>query len=280
MKKSGQALALLAGAGLAAAATVMLWGDGGSGRLDGGTPAIVAAPEAQAPLEVPPAPAAAALPEVPALPELPELPRQADFGTQAAAAEVRRVADWALSSGDTERRPFVIVDKRRARLYVFESGGQLRGASPVLLGSARGDDTVPGIGDRPLEQVRPHERTTPAGRFQGEIGRNLRGEDVLWVDYDAAVSMHRVLTTDPAERRLQRLASPGVRDNRISYGCINVPTAFFEQVLMPVSRAGAAPVVYVLPEVRPLREVFLKLPPASAPALAQVAHGGGARHQP
>lgn len=193
---------------------------------------------------------------------------QADFGTRHAAADVRRVADWALDSGDAGQRPFVIVDKRRARLYVFEPGGRLRGDAPVLLGLARGDDTVPGIGDKPLSQVKPQERTTPAGRFQGEIGHNLRGEDVLWVDYDAAVSMHRVLTTNPAERRLQRLASAGVADNRISYGCINVPTAFFETVLMPVSRVGAAPVVYVLPETRPLREVFLNMPPAT-PALAQ-----------
>lgn len=199
---------------------------------------------------------------------------RADFGTQTPSADTRRVADWVLGSGDAEARPFLILDKRRARLYVFEPGGRLRGASPVLLGLARSDDTVPGIGERPLAQVLPRERTTPAGRFQGEIGRNLRGEDVLWVDYEAAVSMHRVLTTNPAERRLQRLSSPTVADNRISYGCINVPVPFFEQVLMPVSRAGAAPVVYVLPEVRPLREVFLRMPgtgPKRGTALARAA---------
>jgi hypothetical protein len=127
----------------------------------------------------------------------------------------------------------------------------------------------------PLVLVRPLAPTTPAGRFQGEIGRNMRGEDVLWVDYEAAVSMHRVITTNPEERRLQRLASPQVSDNRISYGCINVPVAFFERVLMPASRAGAAPVVYVLPEVRPLREVFLRLPAARTTALAQATNGSG-----
>jgi hypothetical protein len=197
---------------------------------------------------------------------------RADFGTQTPSADARRVADWVLASDDAAARPFLILDKRQARLYVFEAGGRLRGASPVLLGLARGDDTVPGIGERPLAQVLPQERTTPAGRFQSEIGRNLRAEDVLWVDYDAAVSMHRVLTTNPAERRLQRLASPSVADNRISYGCINVPVSFFEQVLMPVSRAGAAPVVYVLPEVRPLREVFLRMP-GRATTLAQATAG-------
>lgn len=259
MDKRRHGWALLAGAALAAAACVGLPGDFAP---------RVQRPAPQAGGHASPALAPAQLPAQAAW----TLPR-ADFGTRAAPEDVRQVAHWALDAGDALQRPVLIVDKRRARLYVFEPGGRLRGAAPVLLGLARGDDTVPGIGERPLELVKPHERTTPAGRFQGEIGRNLRGEDVIWVDYDAAVSMHRVLTTNPAERRLQRLASPGVADNRISYGCINVPGAFFDEVLMPVTKAGAAPVVYVLPEVRPLREAFLNFPPA-APALAQVSSPG------
>jgi hypothetical protein len=62
----------------------------------------------------------------------------------------------------------------------------------VLLGLARGDVSVPGIGERKISDINPHERTTPAGRFISEPGRNLSGEDIVWVDYDAAVSMHRV----------------------------------------------------------------------------------------
>lgn len=57
----------------------------------------------------------------------------------------------------------------------------------------------------------PHERTTPAGRFLAEAGRNADGDDIFWVDYDVAVSMHRVRAHVPAERRLQRLASPTSR---------------------------------------------------------------------
>ena len=56
------------------------------------------------------------------------------------------------------------------------------------------------------------------------------------------------------ERRRQRLASETAADNRISYGCINVPVNFYEQVLLPAARAGA--VIYVLPEVRRLSDVF------------------------
>ena len=177
-----------------------------------------------------------------------------DFGRQPASAEAREVAAWALASHDAGRRHLVIVDKKQARVLVLSPTGRLLGAAPALLGLAQGDDSVPGIGERPLRTIRPHERTTPAGRFVPEPGTNLGGEDIVWVDYSAAVSMHRVRALVKAERRLQRLASPTPADNRISYGCINLPVRFYEQVLVPAVRASA--VVYVLPEVRPLAEVF------------------------
>lgn len=185
-----------------------------------------------------------------------------DFAGVVASAEVQQLARWALGSGDAAGRHLVLVDKRRAHIYVLDVQGRLLGHAPVLLGLARGDDTVPGIGERPLSEVRPEERTTPAGRFMPEPGRNMEGEDVVWVDYDAAVSMHRVRARVKSERRLERLASPTPADNRISYGCINLPATFYEQVLMPAVRAHA--VVYVLPEVRPLADVFPGLRPTGA----------------
>lgn len=196
-------------------------------------------------------------------PAPPPLQRQLQLGAEPASADVQQVAQWVVGSADNGERPFVIVDKRGAKVFVFEPGGRLRGASPVLLGYAAGDHTVAGIGQRPIEQVRPEERTTPAGRFMGERGLNALREDVLWVDYDAAVSMHKVRLTNPKERRAERLASATPADNRISYGCINLPPAFFDEVLWPTVR-HAKPVIYVLPEVKPLAEVF----PGVAQALA------------
>ena len=67
--------------------------------------------------------------------------------------------------------------------------------------------------------------------------------------------MHPVITTNPVERRLQRLVSPSPLDNRISYGCINVPATFYTSVVLP-SFAGKNGIVYVLPETRPARQVF------------------------
>ncbi len=196
-------------------------------------------------------------------------PAAAETGTPPLSAEAARVARWALAASDARGQPFAIIDKPRARLYVFDGRGRLQGDAPVLLGLARGDDTVPGIGDRPLAQVRPFERTTPAGRFVAEHGTNARGEHVVWIDYESAVSMHPVLTTNPKERRLERLATPAVSDNRISYGCVNVPTEFFAKVVLPTLKAEH-PVVYVLPDRKPLDQVFsgLARPPATRQALA------------
>lgn len=197
---------------------------------------------------------------------LPAIPRKVDFGEAQASEDARQLAQWVVSSADNGMRPFVILDKKQARIFVFDPEGALAGASAVLLGYAKGDDTVVGIGRKTLEEVRPHERTTPAGRFVATPGRNALPEDVVWVDYEAAVSMHRVRLTHPEERRLERLASNKVKDRRISYGCINLPPAFFEDVLWPRFRQQGG-LVYVMPEVKPLSAVFPAL--AAAPGAAR-----------
>jgi hypothetical protein len=182
-------------------------------------------------------------------------PKRADFEGEHKSRDVKRMADWVVDSGDNRGLPFVIVDKIDAKVFVFDGDGRLRGTAPVLLGLARGDDSIPGIGDRQLSDIRPEERTTPAGRFVAMLGYNFDKKDVLWVDYDNAISLHRVVTNQPTERRLQRLATPTPLDNRISYGCINVPAKFYNNVVSPAF-TGTNGIVYVLPETRLKSEIF------------------------
>ena len=190
--------------------------------------------------------------------------RFAHFGRERVSSDARAIADWVVDSADNHGLPFIIVDKAKAKVLVFDADGVLRGASPALLGAAKGDDSVPGIGERPIADIRPEERTTPAGRFVAEMGHNAKGEDILWVDYDDAVSMHRVRPTNPAERRLQRLASATPADNRISYGCINLPAAFYDTVVKPAFEPRNG-IVYVLPETRSAQALFGAYPvPRSA----------------
>lgn len=164
-------------------------------------------------------------------------------------------ADWVIQSDDHQGLPFVIVDKVGARVLAFDSEGRLVDTAPVLLGAAQGDDSPPGIGDRALSAIGPEDRITPAGRFVAAPGRNLKGKAILWVDYAAALSLHPVIEGKPTDRRLERLATPTTADNRISYGCINVPVSFFEKTVAPLFTAGAG-IVYILPERRSIAEVF------------------------
>lgn len=169
-------------------------------------------------------------------------------GAKATVAWVRSQRQWA-------GQPFIVLDKRAAHAWVFDATSSLAGSSPVLLGSASGDDSFPGIGEKPIASILPHERTTPAGRFQLEPGKNAKGESIYWVDYDAAVSLHRVRSANASEKRLDRLATRDPGDNRISYGCINVPEGFYTNVIDRLFAPGKGS-IYILPETRPLSSLL------------------------
>ncbi|MFC5500269.1 hypothetical protein ACFPOE_22190 [Caenimonas terrae] len=201
------------------------------------------------------------------------VPRRADFGHERPGPDVRHIADWALDSGDNAGLPFVVVDKVHARVFVFAGNGRLLGASPVLVGLTPGDDAVPGIGARQLSTIQPAERTTPAGRFAAALNKSLAGEEILWVDYDSGVALHRVIATVPKERRLQRLQSALPQEHRITFGCINVPVKFFDKVVSPAF-TGTSGIVYVLPETRPVRDVFGSYDVGPGPGPAAGRQGG------
>jgi hypothetical protein len=119
----------------------------------------------------------------------------------------------------------------------------------VLLGLAKGDHSLPGIGKMPMSLIPPSERTTPAGRFVTQMGLDPKGEQTLWLDYEDALSMHAVVKGTAKDRRAERLASPSPLDNRISFGCINVPAPFFHNVIA-TKFSDAAGIVYILPETK------------------------------
>jgi len=168
----------------------------------------------------------------------------------------RQLVRWATATADHDGLPFAVIDKPHARIHVFSASGQWLGSSPVLLGAALGDRSAPGIGNKPLSQIRADERTTPAGRFVTEPGRNLKGDDIVWIDYESAVSLHRVRSVSAAERRHQRLASQGAGDKRISYGCVNAPEAFYNEFIAPLF-GQARGVIYVLPDTESFATFFV-----------------------
>ncbi|MGH6638082.1 MAG: hypothetical protein ACREBY_05680 [Polaromonas sp.] len=178
-----------------------------------------------------------------------------DLALESASADARHALRWVMDTWDNQGLPFVIVDKKSARIFVFEATGQLRGASPALLGLTPGDHSVPDMEQRQVASLRADERTTPAGRFVSEPGHNLRGEAIVWIDYAAKLAIHRLRPAPPEERRAERLASATPDDNRISIGCVVVPVSFYETVVGPALGKSYG-VVYVLPETQPVQRML------------------------
>lgn len=170
-----------------------------------------------------------------------------EFNGQSASPDAYAAASWVLKVGDHQGRPFAIVDKRDARVYVFDQDGHLLGAAAALLGLTPGDRAPDDMAGRAPVSLTVAERTTPAGRFESQPGHNDKGEAIVWVDYEASLAIHRLRPAAGAERRAARLASVTPDDNRISLGCIVVPVAFYENVVAP-SLGQRRGVVYVLPE--------------------------------
>ena len=98
-------------------------------------------------------------------------------------------------------------------------------------------------------------KSTPAGRFTPEPGPNLEGEAIVWVDYDAAVAIHRLRPTPWQAQRARRMASGTADDNRVTLGCIVVNEAFYDGVVAPLL-GHQRRVVYVLPETREWTKLF------------------------
>lgn len=234
-----------------------------------------------APAQPSPPPLVAAPVVVPTLPALLPPPIPLEFsGIQTAApvpapldrllsasTEVQAVVQWVGSSHDNAGLPFLVVDKVNARVYAFNASAQLKATAPILLGMGRGDVMlVPN--DAPMSAIPPAKRITPAGRYRSWLLKDSHGKQVLSIDYDAAISMHVVVPGTPAEKRAARLASATADDNRVSFGCINVPPAFFTEVVSP-DFTPAKGIVYILPETRPAAQLFGFAPPATAPSDAQ-----------
>ena len=188
--------------------------------------------------------------------------------SQSAAAT--RVADWIAASGDNGSLPYIIIDKPNASLFLFDATGKARGQAPVLIGVALGDDATPGVGSKNLAEIGPAEKTTPAGRFLAKYGVAAGNQKVLWVDYANSVALHGIPAgASKKERRRQRMQSPTSDDNRITFGCINVPDAFYARSVRPLfQRKGGY--VYILPDTKPIEAVFPDL-------LVQAVASGGTR---
>lgn len=170
-----------------------------------------------------------------------------------------RVMTWVGGAGDNHGLPWAVIDKTQATMFLFDGKGKQVAAAPVLIGIAPGDEASPGVGSKKLADLGPAEKTTPAGRYLAKFGLPVAGERVLWVDYATSVAIHPIPTDAGArEKRRERMLSPDPADNRITFGCINVPKAVYARQIQPLFRRKGG-YVYILPDTKPVEAVFPRL---------------------
>ena len=171
-----------------------------------------------------------------------------------APPDVKAVVKWVMDSRDNRGAPFVTVDKPTAQAFAFNGAGQLVAVAPVLMGMGKGDYMlVPNAA--PMSAIPPSKRITPAGRWWSRLAPDASGKVVLVIDHAAALSLHPIVRGQPYEKRAHRISTATPDDNRISFGCINAPVAFFSGVVAHLfdNKMG---VVYILPETRSAAQHF------------------------
>jgi hypothetical protein len=158
-----------------------------------------------------------------------------------------QLLEWMARTGNNQDRPYVVVDKRQAQVWVFDAQHRGLASSTALLGLTPGDHEVADIRRRNVATLSREARITPAGRFATEPGVNLQGEDVVWLDYAAGLAMHRLRPGLAHAARLRLLAAQVASAQRVSMGCVVLPVAFYEKVIRPLLGRQTG-WVYVLPE--------------------------------
>lgn len=176
-------------------------------------------------------------------------------------SDVAAIRDEILKTHDAHGLPFLILEKERARLHVFDALGVLLGSSPILLGPPLEEVASGPFMARRIPATTVDAQVAPTGRFLAEQGVNLQGEDVVWIDFAAGLAMERLSGSAEAEKRRPRANGPKARGSRIACSCVNVPAGFYDRVVKPSMGLGKA-VVYLLPEKAPLA-IFQGAPPGS-----------------
>jgi hypothetical protein len=164
----------------------------------------------------------------------------------------------AVGQGD---RTFVMVDKARGKIILFESGQPVF-AGPALTGESNADQMPKTeLGEKFDTLNAPNTKITPAGRytvqrgFDPEVGgplfdiHEIRGKD--W-----GIAIHQLYLGIPSEHRDARILSPSEEDKHITFGCINVQTTTLHLLMHELPVKGPIP-LYILPEDASQTAAFL-----------------------
>ena len=180
--------------------------------------------------------------------------KQVNNGATEVTPTVASIANHALNTGNGSA--FMVIDKPNATLYAYDKEGNLVGTTAALTGKAFGD--VATDANKAIEDYTDTDKITPAGKFTGNFSFNEDYGSVValaeTVNEQTFVAVHRTYLGNPSEKRAERLATPTVADNRVSYGCINVPSEFYDSVVAEYFVNPSQ--IYVMPDQSDAKKFF------------------------
>lgn len=158
----------------------------------------------------------------------------------------QKVAAHALNKGNG--KAFIIADKPNEMLYAFNNNGVLLGKTVMLTGKGIGDVREK-MNLSPWE-VASEKQVTPAGTFTGKFKFNKHYGSIITLaetqDGDKTViAIHKTPVFSKQAREAQ-LASPTIKDNRATQGCLNAPDKFYDEVIAPNFQGESQ--IYVMPD--------------------------------
>lgn len=127
-------------------------------------------------------------------------------------------------------QPIIIGDKTSGKLFVYTPQTQKLISSPALYGQKLAD-VDPNANYDTGQHV---DKVTPAGTFMGRKYISARLNEPVFafiLGKASMIAIHPVYLGLPQQRRVERLASLDPAEHRITNGCVNVPTAFYLNVL-------------------------------------------------
>ena len=182
---------------------------------------------------------------------------RADFGDVTPSATTAVLAAYVVGTNDNRGMPFILTDKPTATSYVFDAKGTLMAVGPTLMGAARYADVLPTSAlNKTVAQTTQAEKVTPAGRYEGKVEpSDAYGSSFRFIELgNSTISGHIAYTGTPSEKRPQRLSTPTVDDNFITYGCLNYGEKFYKDHIEVQFTNGG--IQYITPMVQTLEQTF------------------------
>ena len=168
-----------------------------------------------------------------------------------------RLAGWVTATGDNGELPLHCSSTKSGRTSspltrAASSSAPRRCWSGSRAGTTRRQGSATSSSPR---SARTSARPRPAGSWLGSVTRTATA---LCFGSTSAMRSRctAVMSVNPGRHRLPGIHSSDPSRHRISYGCINVPATFYDDVVLTALASGNAAVVYILPDTKAIDDVF------------------------